>query len=222
VTIESNHQARTFHWRGRQPGELHYLLYLPKGYDEHKQRLWPFVLFLHGAEERGNDLQAVTHHGIPRHIREGQDFPFIAVSPQCPAGVWWTERASILIGLVDDIAGSYAVDANRIYCTGMSMGGFGTWTLAIANPYTFAAIVPICGGGDPLQVCKIRHVPVWDFHGDQDSVVPIKFSESMVNALKACGGNVRYTVYPGVGHDSWTETYANPEVYSWMLAQSRA
>lgn len=222
VTLIDNQQEQTFRWQGRQPGELRYLLYLPKDYDEHKPVLWPLVVFLHGRGERGNDLHTLTRNGIPRLLKEGQEFPFIVVSPQCPADTRWVERISLLTGFVEDMMSRFAVDANRVYCTGISMGGFGTWALVIANPNLFAAIMPICGGGEPQQVCAIKHVPVWTFHGDKDSTVPIGRTEEMVNALKTCGGNVQFTVYPGVGHDSWTQTYNNPQVFSWLLEHTRA
>jgi len=126
-----------------------------------------------------------------------------------------------LAALLDEIEGSYAVDPNRIYVTGLSMGGIGTWHLATAYPQRFAAIAPICGYGNPSTVCAIRHLPVWAFHGADDEMVPLERGQATVDALRACGGNVMFTVYPGVGHDSWTQTYANPQLYTWLLQQRR-
>lgn len=197
---------------------LQYLLYLPKDYDPAKH--WPLVLFLHGAGERGNNLDKVRSYGIPKQIDEGQEFPFIVVSPQCPRNQWWD--ADVLSQLLDKVESTYVVDADRIYVTGLSMGGFGTWDLAIRQPQRFAAIAPICGGGDEQQVHKIKHLPVWVFHGAKDNIVKLQESEKMVKALEACGGHVQFTVYPDAGHDSWTETYANPQLYSWLLEHSRA
>lgn len=201
----------------------HYLLYLPKDYDAEQGRRWPLVLFLHGSGERGDDVQLVATQGLPKLVEEGQDFPFLLVSPQCPERGWWTteENVAALAALLDEIERSYAVDSDRVYVTGLSMGGYGTWALATAYPRRFAAIVPICGGGDPTTVCAIRHVPAWAFHGENDTIVPPRQSFDMVDALQACGGNVRLTTYPGVGHDSWTRTYADPELYSWLLDQRR-
>jgi hypothetical protein len=122
-----------------------------------------------------------------------------------------------LAALLEEIEQHYAVDPARIYVTGMSMGGFGTWAFATTYPDRCAAIAPICGGGNPARVGAIRHLPVWAFHGAQDPIVPLRRSAEMVTALRQCGGDVRFTVYPDAGHDAWTETYANPELYAWFL-----
>jgi predicted peptidase len=165
----------------------------------------------------------VAFHGPSKHVEEGQHFPFILVSPQCPSHGWWSRETDVhaLAELLDEIERDYAVDPDRVYVTGLSMGGYGVWALATAYPQRFAAIAPICGGGNPWTVSTIRHVPVWAFHGDQDQAVPIEDGKAMVDAHRACGGNSRLTIYPGVGHDSWTQTYANPEFYTWLLAQRR-
>jgi len=193
-----------------------YLLFLPEGYGEKKQ-CWPMILFLHGAGERGNDLRKVKKHGPPKIVEKKKDFPFIVVSPQCPKDDWWTEKVEVLINLLDDIVARYDVDTERIYLTGLSMGGYGTWALAAAYPDRFAAIAPICGGGKRLMAHRLEDVPVWAFHGAKDKVVPVKESEEMVNAIKARGGNAKLTVYPDAGHDSWTETYNNKKLYDWFL-----
>jgi predicted peptidase len=196
---------------------LEYLLYLPKDYD--KQDRWPLMLFLHGAGERGSDLDLIKKHGPPKLIEAGKQFPFVVVSPQCPDGRWW-EPVS-LSALVDEIVEKYKIDKDRIYVTGLSMGGFGTWSLAAYSPARFAAIVPICGGGEPITARIFAHLPAWVFHGAKDPVVPIARSEAMVDALKQAGGNVKFTVYPNAAHDAWTETYANPKLYEWLLEQKR-
>ena len=195
-----------------------HLVYLPDDY--HADRTpRPLMLFLHGAGERGDSLDLVKVHGPPKLIEAGRGFPFIVVAPQQPAGSWWD--AARLSRLLDEIEASYRVDPERIYVTGLSMGGYGTWALAIAEPERFAAIAPICGWGEPEQVCAIREVPVWNFHGARDQVVPIARSEALVEALEACGGDVRFTVYPEAGHDAWTETYDDPQLYDWLLAHRR-
>lgn len=196
---------------------LDYLLYLPKDYD--KQNSWPMMLFLHGAGERGDDLELVKKHGPPKLIAEGKDFPFIVVSPQCPKDVWW--QPSELAALLDDISGKYKVDADRIYVTGLSMGGFGSWALAGYAPQKLAAIAPICGGGETFWTKRFAHLPVWAFHGAKDTAVPLERSEAMVAALKKNGGDPKLTVYPEAGHDSWTATYNDPAFYEWLLAQKR-
>jgi len=193
-----------------------YLLFLPDGFSKKQQR-WPVIVFLHGAGERGSDLKKVKKHGPPKIVEKQKDFPFIVVSPQCPKDDWWSEKVEVLIHLLDGIVSRYDVDTDRIYLTGLSMGGYGTWSLASAYPERFAAIAPICGGGKRIMVHKLKDVPVWAFHGVRDKVVPLKESEEMVKAIKGKGGDAKLTVYPDAGHDSWTETYNNEELYEWFL-----
>jgi predicted peptidase len=196
---------------------MDYLLYLPKTYEERDH--WPLLLFLHGAGERGSDLDLVKKHGPPKLIEAGQDMPFIVVSPQCSRRRWWQPWE--LAALVDEICEKHHVDQDRIYVTGLSMGGFGTWALAAYQPDRFAAIAPICGGGETRWARNLSHLPIWVFHGAKDEAVPLARSEEMVEALKRAGGNVKFTVYPEAEHDSWTETYDNPELYQWLLEQKR-
>lgn len=217
-------QRCSFETRIAKTVRLNYLLHLPVDYGQDATKRWPLILFLHGAGERGDDLELVKKHGIPKIVEQRPDFPFIAVSPQCPADSWWNFQFDALEGLLDQVASQYAVDRSRIYCTGLSMGGFGAWHLAIERPGRFAAIAPICGGLmwylRPESVCALKNLPVWAFHGAKDEVVPLESSQRLVDVLKACGGNVRFTVYPEAGHDSWTETYNNPELYTWFLQHS--
>ncbi len=197
---------------------LNYLLYLPKDYAQKES--WPLLLFLHGAGERGDNLDRVKIHGPPKLIEAGKDFPFVVVSPQCPGNRWW--QPEDLTVLLDEIVEKHKIDKDRICVTGLSMGGFGTWSLAAATPERFAALVPICGGGDPIWARRLGHVAVWVFHGAKDPVVPLERSERMVEALKKAGGNVKFTVYPDAGHDSWTAAYNDPELYKWLLEQKRS
>ena len=175
---------------------MKYLLYLPKDYEQKSS--WPLMLFLHGSGERGDNLDLVKQHGPPKLIEAGKQFPFIVVSPQCPNHHSWEPFE--LAALLDEIGEKYKVDQDRIYVTGLSMGGFGTWALAGYQPNRFAALVPICGGGDPARVKRIAHIPVWAFHGGKDPAVPLALAQKMVDALKKCGGNVKFTVYPEAGH----------------------
>ncbi len=197
--------------------ELPHLLFLPKYYEADAARQWPLILFLHGAGERGSDLNKVRRHGLPTVTDRQPDFPFIVISPQCPAGTYWPYLVDDLNDLLDRTLKQYRVDPQRIYLTGMSMGGYGTFYLSMAYPERFAALAPICGGGDPSRASRIKHLPIWVFHGARDNIVPIEESEIMVSALRKTGANVQFTVYPNANHDSWTETYNNPELYDWFL-----
>ena len=196
---------------------LKYLLFLPQEYRLGQDDRWPLILYLHGIGERGDDLELVKTDGLPRIVESQPDFPFIVVSPQCPDGTLWWEHHMTLRGMIDEIVASYAVDTGRIYLTGKSMGGFGTWSLAMAHPSLFAAIAPICGGGLPENVGRLRNVPVWAFHGAEDPFVPVDQGQRMVDALRACGGDVKFTIYSRVGHDAWTRTYEDPRLYQWFL-----
>jgi len=197
---------------------MRYLLYLPDDYTELKTK-WPLILFLHGAGERGDSLQKVKVHGPPKLIDNGKTFPFIILSPQCPKNQGWATDE--LDALLKDVTKLYRVDKNRTYVTGISMGGYGTWALATKYPDRFAAIAPICGGGYLNKAELLKHLPIWVFHGAKDKVVPLQRSQEMVDVLKKVGGNVKFTIYPEAGHDSWTKTYNNPELFEWFLKNKR-
>jgi predicted peptidase len=208
--------------------DLDYLLFLPADYDSARAEGWPMILFLHGAGERGADLSRVKVHGPPKQVQSNPEFPFVLVSPQCPEGKTWD--VSQLNGLLDDVIAKHNIDKTRVYLTGLSMGGFGTWSMGIANPERFAAIAPICGGGQRLSVLlagseqkqALKTLPVWAFHGGMDSVVAVEESQRMVDALKRLGAeNVKLTIYPDAGHDSWTQTYDDPDFYPWLLQHHR-
>lgn len=201
--------------------ELQYLLFLPEGYGDDPKALWPMILFLHGAGERGSDVEAVRNQGLPGLLDEIDYFPFVLVCPQCPDGYWWGDKLDDLNALIDDTIENFTIDEKRIYLTGLSMGGYGTWHLASAYPERFAAIAPVCGGGIPEEAYILKDIPVWVFHGADDDIVPPEESQVMVDALRKCGGNVMFTLYPNTNHNSWTQTYKNPELYRWLLQQSR-
>ena len=207
--------------------KVNYLLYLPDEYKARSSKRWPLIFFLHGMGERGSDPWQVKVHGPPKVAEKMTNFPFIVVSPQCPNGEWWSNQ--ILAALLDEVVVRYRVDTNRLYLTGLSMGGFGAWNLALEFPERFAAVAPVCGGGNPYypngfntrRKAALKLLPFWAFHGDKDPSVALEESERMVKALKRFGCDVKFTVYPGVGHDSWTQTYNNPELYDWFLAHER-
>lgn len=208
-----------------------YLLYLPDGYAANSGKRWPLIFFLHGAGERGTNVWQVTRHGPPKVDTRMTNFPFIVVSPQCPPGQVWSNDP--LLALLNDVEKKYAVDPRRVYLTGLSLGGFGVWNLALAHPEKFAAIAPISGGGetllillaqfgDPARLAELKSLPVWAFHGAKDPVVKLENARLMINAMNDAGcTNARLTVYPDAGHDAWTQTYANPELYQWFLQYSR-
>ncbi|MGA2172955.1 MAG: prolyl oligopeptidase family serine peptidase [Sedimentisphaerales bacterium] len=198
--------------------KCNYLLYLPADYKKDAKKKWPLILFLHGAGERGNNLEIVKKHGPPKLVAQGKNFDFIIVSPQCPNDLWWPEQNDTLITLLDEIEAKYHVDTDRVYLTGLSMGGFGTWTLAERYPQRFAAIAPICGGSEHYEAIRLKNVPIWAFHGAKDPIVPVVRTTEMVEAVKAAGGNVKMTIYPEADHDAWTQTYDNPELYEWFLS----
>ncbi len=196
-----------------------YVVYVPHAYAPEK--LWPAILFLHGAGERGTDNEGQVRVGIGRAIRQREaTFGFVTVMPQCAAGpAWWTkesEKAYAMAALAKTRK-EYAIDPERIYLTGLSMGGSGTWTLAADHPKLWAGIVPICGRAQLNKARRIAHLPCWCFHGAADPTVPVKHSRDMIDALKKAGGKPRYTEYEGVGHNSWDAAYDTDALYTWML-----
>lgn len=190
---------------------------LPREYSQRRER-WPLLIFLHGSGERGTDLEKVKVHGPPMLVAQGAAYPCIVVSPQLEETTrWWdTERLHKLLG---GLKARLHVDPLRCVGTGLSLGGFGMWHWASTYPRDLAAVAPVCGFGDPAKVAAMRGVPVRAYHGDQDSVVPLAPHVACVEALRAAGGTASLTVYPGVGHDSWTPAYQDPGLMPWLLAQ---
>jgi predicted esterase len=216
-------QPTTFGKTVCQEITLRQLLYLPKGYDDDPAARWPLILFLHGSGERGNELDRVKVNGLPKELAAGRELPAIVLSPQCPAGMSWDSEWMVagLNALLDDALTRYRVDPRRVYVTGLSLGGFGVWALAAAHPERFAAIAPVCGRGDSDQAFRLRRIPIWAFHGARDDIVPLSDMQTMADALARAHGNMRTTVYPDVGHDSWSATYADPEFYTWLLQHEK-
>jgi predicted esterase len=197
--------------------EIEYLSYKPAQYSQDTLKKWPLVIFLHGSGEQGTDLERVKVHGPPMLVEQGKEFPFILISPQAQRG--WD--AEFLYDMIMDFAKNNRVDMDRIYLTGLSMGGHGTWTLAQKHPELFAAIVPICGSGGTKDLWKLRNMPVWCFHGEKDTVVPFSASQVKVDTLRTYNPSVKFTSYPEVGHDSWVKAYNDPELYQWLLSQKK-
>ena len=219
-----------------------YQIFVPPGYDASKR--WPVILFLHGAGERGSDGEVQTQVGLGAALRRApESVPAIVVFPQVPKDSTWSGAiARMAMAALDQTMRELRTDPKRVYLTGISMGGYGTWQLAFQHPDRFAALAPVCGGvrfpraesrlrvtavpentADPYTFVArgVRHIPTWIFHGGADPVVPVMESRQMVEALRALGAPVKYTEYPGVGHNSWDPAYAEPELWTWMLEKTR-
>jgi len=212
--------------------ELWYLRFLPQRYGGEQEHAWPLLLFLHGRGERGDSQESLfllKKYGPCMMVEQDRDFPAVVVSPQCPSGSWWGEQIHVLDGLISELAGDLNVDPGRIYLTGLSMGGFGTWHYALAHPDRCAAIVPIAGGymyqsrEIPEEICALKDVSVWAYHGLADTVVEPYQTELLVNALHRCGSDARYTPLADADHArSWEIAYADPLLWSWLFAQRRS
>ena len=201
-----------------QKSGLKYLIYFPDNYYSTYEE-YPLVLFLHGAGERGNDLNLVKKHGIPKRIHDGAKFPFITVAPQCPDGIWWSNMKTLgfLEKIILELISDLRIAKNKIYGTGMSMGGYGILDLASTYPNLFTALIPICGGTILNKLHKLSKIPVWIFHGEDDDVIPVESSTLIYKYLKKNNKDTLITIYNNVAHDSWTETYDNEKIYDWML-----
>lgn len=201
--------------------KLQYYVQLPSDYEKDPGKKRPMILFLHGIGERGytfdDCVKSITSHSIPHIAMTDKSFPFIVISPMCPSGTSWVQLPYSLINVVDEAAAKYNADPDRIYLTGISMGGMGVWSLAMQYPEKFAAIAPVCGKADPAKVDRIKNIPVWAFHGAKDDTIPLALDQKVVDALKACGGNVKFTVYPDIGHECWNKAYDTKELYTWFL-----
>ncbi|HEX2945195.1 MAG TPA: dienelactone hydrolase family protein [Clostridia bacterium] len=203
---------------------LKYYLSLPKGYNADGAEKWPLILFLHGSGDRGDDLELIKRSGIT-NIAEKDGLKFIAVYPQCPDNSEWEEMTATISDFLDELTGSLRVDEGRVYITGFSMGGYGTWYMALEYPDRFAAIAPVCGSIFEQDVNQenadsLRNLPIWAFHGGKDTIVPPEVEKNFVELIQKAGGNVKYTAYDDLGHDIWVQAY-NDELYDWLLQQKR-
>jgi predicted peptidase len=208
-------------YKGSDGVESKYYVFVPFDYKGDKE--YPVILFLHGAGSTGDDGEKQVKGGLAAAIRKKEKtFPFIAVFPQAQKKGWGAkgEDGKRAVAILDEVCKAYKTNPKKVYLTGLSMGGFGTWSLAAAYPQRWAAIAPICGGGDPKTAAIIKDIPCWCFHGDADPTVKVDRSREMIKALKDAGGMPRYDEYPGVGHNAWDRAYATAELYEWMLKQS--
>ncbi|WNJ20089.1 prolyl oligopeptidase family serine peptidase [Pontibacter sp. G13] len=194
-----------------------FLVYPPQQIDEEPI---PMLLFLHGSGSRGKEVSQIGHEDLP-FMRPDHEFPFLVVAPQCSPGKDWEERS--LLKLIEQMEAEYPIDPDRIYVTGLSLGGYGTWHLALRYPDRFAAIMPICGGANrPVETFhKLDSLPMWVFHGTDDDIVGIWKSHYILDEIMPTNPNIRFTAYEGMGHNVWDTTYHNPEVWEWLLQQHR-
>ena len=232
-TVNAQFDSLTFHF---EADSMPYLLLKPLNYDSTKT--YPLILFLHGSGERGNDNKRTVKHieSLLTADSNRVNFPAFVIVPQCDTGYRWVEvdwKASshlqpstpsrflnLTIKLLVNIETKFPIDSKRIYVTGLSMGGFGTWDLIARLPNKFAAAAPICGGTDTTTANVIAHIPIWVFHGTNDKIVKVERSRDMVNALLTAGSKVKYSEYKDVGHDSWKQAYADPDFLKWMFGQA--
>lgn len=182
-------------------------------------------MFLHGAGERGKDNKAQLRHGVADFVSDAsqKQHPCFVLAPQCSRGVWWMDEGThaMYVELVEKVRDQYPIDPDRIYVTGLSMGGYGTWDAIQKDPHLFAAAIPICGGGDPKQAARTQHIPIWAFHGGADPVGKPEKSRAMIEALRKIGAKPKLTEYPNVKHNSWSRTYRDRKVHDWLFAQRR-
>jgi len=222
-------------YQGTDGATLLYRLLKPGDLDTAEKKR-PLLLFLHGAGERGSDNQAQLKWGAEMMRTAAKQHGCFVLVPQCPrerkwAEVDWSklthempqapsEPMRLTLEVIDELKEKYPIDPDRLYVMGLSMGGYGTWDAIQRWPEMFAAAVPICGGGDETSADRIK-CPVWAFHGEADTAVPVTRSRKMIEAIKAAGGKPKYTEYPGVGHNSWSAAFADPELLKWLFAQKR-
>ncbi len=196
-----------------------YLLYLPKDYGKQPSRKWPVLIYLHGKSCRGYNLEKLKEYGPPYLVSKGWNFTFIIVSPQCPPDRNW-DKDDWFPSLYNDLSGKYRIDPNRIYLTGMSMGGSGVWSLAMRHPEYFAAAIPLCGEWTTKNIKAMKNIPVWAFHGALDNIIPPEKTEKLVDALRKAGGSVRYSKLVRKGH-SIHKVYEQREIYEWLLGHKK-
>lgn len=207
-------------WKVDSRQTFQYVKYLPKDFDTNKK--YPLVFFLHGAGERGDDLDMAMRHGYMKYVREnGAEYPFICIAPQCPRGKYWGCYTESLNAFLEDMMDELPVDRNRVYLTGFSMGGTGTWMLAMAYPEKFAAIAPICGTGIYWNAGAVAHLPIFMYHGDCDNIVPVTESVKMLESVNKRGGNAKLKICYGVGHNAWDYAYTDEELMNWLLEQRK-
>lgn len=220
VAVEGQHPA-SFQKRIHATVDGQFLLFLPRGFEPHGHAKYPLLIFLHGSGEAGNDLNLLKIQGPPKIVESQPDFPFIVASPQSPLIEERGFDLQMLDALLDELLARLPIDRDRVYLTGLSMGGIWSYGWASLHPERFAAIAPVSATWDPAEACRLKGVPIWAFHGEIDDVVPLAGEQAMIDAINACGGSAKLTVYPGVGHGAWTPAYDDPALYQWLLEHRR-
>lgn len=210
MSLKGQYEAASGEW-------LNYQLFLPKAYDPAAEKEWPCILFLHGSGRRGTDIGLLDEYGLNGLAQRLDHFPFVVLTPQCPPDSSWIDHREAVLALLKETIRKNNVDATKVYVTGFSMGGSGAWDLAARSPETFAAAIPISGWFDPDQAERLKHMPIWNFHGEDDETVPLGKSDEMVAALREIGAPVKFTSYPGLGHAVMNITYDKPELFQWLL-----
>lgn len=225
--VQSKLQARTFSGtlaNGRS-AQLNYLLHVPASYGQDPNQKWPLLVFLHGSREVGRDINRVRRAIVPQLLEENPDFPFIVMAPQAASQQnGWYPSLKPIEAAIDALQGEYNIDTDRVYITGLSMGGYGAWALMMDEPERFAAIAPVVGGYffNPKQLCALKDKPIWVFAAKRDRNVPLKESERVVNALKTCGAEPQFTIFENANHDEgWELAYTTTDIFQWLLAQRR-
>jgi predicted peptidase len=215
---ESGFLDKTIDYNG---APVKYVVYVPKEYQPEKPH--PAILFLHGSGEQGDDGKKQAEVGLGSAIRLAPDkWNYLVMFPQKPKGKgWFMDHEKLILDILEKTKKEYKVDDKRLYITGLSMGGFGTWSLICKYPELFAAAAPVCGGGNPADAPKIKDLPLWNFHGEKDRAVPIKKSQEMIDAIKAAGGNPKFSVYPDLDHNSWDRAYRDEKLYDWFIQYSK-
>ncbi|HOW44240.1 MAG TPA: prolyl oligopeptidase family serine peptidase [Candidatus Aminicenantes bacterium] len=215
------------HGMNRHPAEAHYryLEYLPKGYAADPAKKWPLVIFLHGGSRRGSDLKKLYADGIFDQVYRGRDFPFVIAAPQCPEHIRWSTE-NWFENFFREVTGQYRIDRDRVYLTGNSLGGSGTWYLAVKYPEKFAAIAPLCGFTTHMEyieknIARLNDMPIWAFHGKMDAVVPFEETKKMVRKLEGKNEDLRFTIEPAAGHGIHWQVYPGQELYDWFLKHDR-
>ncbi|MBI4559149.1 MAG: prolyl oligopeptidase family serine peptidase [Candidatus Hydrogenedentes bacterium] len=200
--------------------ERAYAVYVPRNYD--RAQGWPLIVFLHGIGERGNDGLLPTDVGIGHAIRKHPErFPCVVVFPQCPGLGFWDRAVSHIEKALEQTRAEYNIDPNRIYLTGISLGGYATWMLGAKRTDVYAALMPICGGGKEEDATALAALPIWAFHGAEDDVVKPAESRKMVEAVKKAGGQIKYTEIPKAKHNSWDDAYGDAKTIQWLLKQKK-